>query len=853
MGSPGPAPDTTLDDALNVFFGLDDSSTPLTAREVADELDCTRRTAYTKLTALAEQGALNSKKVGARGRVWWRSEGRVRIDRVTDGIYELDAEWRFTYVNERAEEIIQRTEAEVHGERLWEVFPEAAEGIVWEKYHEAMDTQESVSFELFYEPLDVWVAVSAYPSETGLSVYFRDVTERVERDQALAASEARFRALAETATDAIITIDEESEIQYANPAVEDVFGYAPTALIGEPMTTLIPEPNRDGHLAGLDRYVDTGEREFDWAGIELSGRRKDGGAVDLHVSFSDFEVDGDRRFTGIIRDITDRRTQERALEEQRERYRRLLEAAPVAIAVFDADGRVEYANEAAVTLIGADDPAELVGLDALEFVHPDDRSAARAGLRRVIEDRARTPTSELRILSLAGPDDGIRHAMTSSVPITYDGEPAAQTVLADITSQRERERQLAHQREQVAALNQLNGVVQNITHAVIESSSRDEIETLVCERLAGTESYCHAWVGTLDREAGVARERTAAGIDGYLDDVTVSIDGAQHDMSPTGSAVRTGEIHLARELEARPGDRSWRDNAVEHGIRSVMAIPIEYENSLYGVLTVCSVRPNAFDPNERDVIAGLGQVMGHALTAIDRKQALLSEEVIELRLRVGDLLGAFGVPTPDDGHIWIDGVVQTDEGTYLEYGVATGTADETVEALVEQVPQFESVGFMADDATGTRFELTVTEPPAINTIASIGARIESAVIDDGDFDVVIHAPPGSDVRAIVETFRAAYPGTHVVAQRQTIETNRAIERLATVLSDELTDRQRAVLETAFLAGFFESPRNRTGAEIADSLGIASSTFLQHVRASERKLFGALFEDGTGRTEAATRA
>ncbi|MBX0296405.1 PAS domain S-box protein [Haloarcula nitratireducens] len=132
-------------------------------------------------------------------------------DRITDGFIALDEEWRFTHVNEAAEELIEREEAAVLGESVWEAFPQAETGVVWEKAHEAMETQEPVSFDWYNESLEAWVEIHAYPSETGMSIYVRDVTERVESERELEArarqqwvvSELSRRALEDTDLDAL--------------------------------------------------------------------------------------------------------------------------------------------------------------------------------------------------------------------------------------------------------------------------------------------------------------------------------------------------------------------------------------------------------------------------------------------------------------------------------------------------------------------------------------------------------------------------------------------------------------------------------------------------------------------------
>jgi len=124
-------------------------------------------------------------------------EERQVAERTTEAVFSLDDEWRVTYANDRAREmLVKAMEAppgtEVVGRDLWESVPGARETVFYERYHEAMATQEPVTFEATYEPMAVVFEVRAYPSESGLSVYLRDVTERrrqrertAEREQTL--------------------------------------------------------------------------------------------------------------------------------------------------------------------------------------------------------------------------------------------------------------------------------------------------------------------------------------------------------------------------------------------------------------------------------------------------------------------------------------------------------------------------------------------------------------------------------------------------------------------------------------------------------------------------------------------
>jgi len=146
----------------------------------------------------------------------------------------------------------------------------------------------------------------------------REAEERAERKQieeALRDSEEHFRAVAETAADAVITIDESSVIQFINAAAEKIFGHAVSEMIGQSLTALMPDYLRRTHEGALSRYLETGRRHISWAAVGLPGLHKDGHEVPLEVSFAEFVKGGRRYFTGIARDITERRR----AEEERER------------------------------------------------------------------------------------------------------------------------------------------------------------------------------------------------------------------------------------------------------------------------------------------------------------------------------------------------------------------------------------------------------------------------------------------------------------------------------------------------------------------------------------------------------
>lgn len=120
-------------------------------------------------------------------------------------------------------------------------------------------------------------------------------------------SDARLRAVFDTAVEGIVTIDDRGRIDSINPAAERMFGWSPGELLGKNINALMPEPYRSGHDGHLARYRKTGQRRIIGIGREVFGRRKDGTVFPIDLSVGEFTVGGRRLFTGILRDITERR------------------------------------------------------------------------------------------------------------------------------------------------------------------------------------------------------------------------------------------------------------------------------------------------------------------------------------------------------------------------------------------------------------------------------------------------------------------------------------------------------------------------------------------------------------------
>ncbi|WP_440763843.1 PAS domain-containing sensor histidine kinase [Natronorubrum sp. DTA7] len=380
------------------------------------------------------------------------------LGRVSDAFYALDEEFRFTHVNERAEELLQRSEPELLGNRLWDVFPSAAEiDEVWDAFQTAMDAQEATSYELYYDTLEFWVEANIYPSETGVSVYFRDVTERKEREsdriellQDLRESEERLRLALEAGGMGTWEIDlqtEESPVR--SPQHDRIFGYeTPVEEWGlEIFLDHVHSDDREEVRERFEAAKETGIWEFECRIVRVDGEKR------WIVAQGEFSFDDDGtpvRAVGVVRDITERKEREQALEESERRYRTLAEYFPNGlVTLFDHDLEYTLAAGKGFDRIPVD-PEDLEG-KRFQEVWPDD---AVADLEPVFQSALAGEEAAVE-LEYAG-----REWVIHAVPITDEQGDifAGMTMAQDITEQKAREQYLTDAKTQLEAATEAGAI-----------------------------------------------------------------------------------------------------------------------------------------------------------------------------------------------------------------------------------------------------------------------------------------------------------------------------------------------------------------------------------------------------------
>lgn len=266
-----------------------------------------------------------------------------------------------------------------------------------------------------------------------------DITRRKQAESKLHAGEQRIRAIVDTVVDGIITIDRRGVIQTLNPATERIFGYSKAELLGRNVNVLMPEPYHGAHDGFLRHYLDTGEKRVIGIGREVQGRRKDGGLFPLELAVSEMEVEGERMFTGIVRDISVRKGAEASMAALAERLELATSAAGIGIWDWDIVHNALTWDRRMFALYGSRPEAFGGAYEAwLQGVHPDDRAHCDAAIQRALAGKAPYDI-EFRVL---WPNGEVHHIKADGL-IMRDDEGKAVRMLGtnyDVSARKQAER-----------------------------------------------------------------------------------------------------------------------------------------------------------------------------------------------------------------------------------------------------------------------------------------------------------------------------------------------------------------------------------------------------------------------------
>lgn len=788
----------------------------------------------------------------------------------------LDDEGALARVNQTARDLISESVETVIGDPFW-TLP------WWAEPHDARDdVRRLVEAGLNGEFGDAVVTGSAFASgpqilelsvhpvadERGeiVSVVVEgiDITQRVHLEQDLRESEELHRATLKYMTDTVLMTDESGEYVYVCPNVHFIFGYTAEE---------IHESHPVADLLGPDLFDrDQLAEEGVLKNIECTVTDKAGREHTLLVNVREVSIQ-DGRVLYTCRDITKRHRREEALTTLQETARDFLYAETnrgIAEHIVNDVPRVLHLDASGVYLFDADENAlqPAVSSDRLERLNgplsavptSSDAPASHCFVQDeplFFEDihhaeHFENPATDLRQVAFlplgdhgvfmfgtdrAEPFDEITKELADLLAAT--GEAALDRVARE-SEMRLKDRELQQRNQQLSSLNRINETIREIDQALVRSETREEIEHAVCALLTEEDRFSFAFIGAVDQRFETVVPSNWAGYEeGYLDSLPFAV--APTGVEPTGRAVATGEPvtvdNVAKELRTE----SWRKDAISRDYLSVISIPLRYKELSYGVLTVYADAREAFDETLKAVLMELGRTIASAISAVERKNALLSTSMTRLEFGISDSSFVLSrlAEEADATLSYQGGVSQSAEGHDVFLTVEAGDIDR-IEAAAAELVTIETLQRISTEGSETVVRLRFSEGFFALELADHGAVFRSARANPDETTLVIDVPESIDARHVSRLVQDTFDGVELKSKQRLDQS--AEQDLYSRFLEKLTDRQFEVVQTAYFSGFFESPREHSGEEVAETLGISSTAFYQHVRTAQEKLFSTLFDE-----------
>ncbi|AXR82857.1 bacterio-opsin activator domain-containing protein [Natrarchaeobaculum sulfurireducens] len=526
-----------------------------------------------------------------------------------------------------------------------------------------------------------------------------------------------------------------------------------------------------------------------------------------------------------------------------------LETLPVTVAVIDDDGEILLTNRAWREFGSDEQSTDHVGVNyvATAVMFEDDDEYARQaveGLESVLEGEqetfvmeypCHTPTRRQWFMMRAN-----RFTVDDDVRVSVVHLEITERKLAELAAEESAERMRDEHRALEHVLERIDGLVRDVTDAAVGAGTREEIERRVCSRLAATEPYVLAWVGRVDvtNQRVSPREWASTG-DVPLEDGDLVL--GTDETHPAVRALEAGEPYVVQDLSSFRDADNWWPVGAESDYQSVAALPLSYGDVTYGVLVLFAADADAFSDRELLVLESLAGTIATAMNAIESRRMLTTESVVELELAI------------EDSSLFVTALAEALEATVAYRGLAydDGTplaffyVDRTG-AVTEPAVELEGVADATTLVTyedGTLLELELVDS-IVTTLVEHGTVVRRFDVTDGIADLALDLANGQSARSVYDLLERHYDRVELISYHESEQPTRTPQDLVATLEQTLTDRQQMALQKAYVADYFEWPRNVSGEELAESMDISRSTFHQHLRTAQRKLLEELYEGDT---------
>jgi PAS domain S-box-containing protein len=570
------------------------------------------------------------------------TEIREVFERVSDAFIAVDKNWQVTYINKRAAEITGRTRHQIIGKNLWNTFPEAFSSDFPKLANTAMDTQTHQHEEAYFPPYNRWLETHIYPSPTGISVYFRDITERKKIEERLVESESRLRAIIQTEPECIKLLGANCELLEMNPAgLAMIEADSLDQVVNHSVLELVVPEHRDAFtklVHGVFKGA-PGMLEFEMISLKGSHRWVETYAVPLKNSNGEIVS-----LLAVARDTTERKMYELSLREAKERYRNIFENATEGIYQTNPAGQFITANPSMAKMFGYESADDLIHSvtnvgDEL-YADPQDRSRVKL----LLEKHGYVTGLELKLVKKN--KEIIWARVNDRVVRGYNGEiEYFEGSVEDITQRKEAEEKLILQKR----LDQI--MVRAQALFITSEDSRDAFDILLNDLLSITQSE-YGFIGEVLHDAkGQPYLKTHTITDISWNEETRTFygenirDGLVFDNLKTlfGEVMVTGKPVIANSpaSDTRRGDLPDGHPA----LTAFLGLPFGSEDGKMKGMLGLSNRPGGYDEGVIEFLSPLVKMITHLVKAAQNEK---TRRQTEIALRNSEnKLKAFFRSTPD--------------------------------------------------------------------------------------------------------------------------------------------------------------------------------------------------------------
>jgi two-component system cell cycle sensor histidine kinase/response regulator CckA len=438
------------------------------------------------------------------------------IEITTDWVWEVNAQGVYTYASPKVKDLLGYEPAEVLGKTPFDLMPEEEAEKIRKFFNEKIAIKEPFyGLENMNRHKDghlVVLETNGIPvfdqngKLTGYRGIDRNITERKHMIEALRESEEKFRAISNTAVDAILVMDNDGKISYWNPAAEKMFGYKSEEATGKELHLfLAPAKYHAAYKKGFSSFKETGQGPAVGATSEFFAIRKDGTEFPIEVSTSAIQIKGKWHAVGIIRDVTERMQAEKALRESEQNYRALFEESKDVIYISTPEDKFLDINPAGIELFGYPSKEELLQINIAKDLYAD--PGDREMLLQMLANQGYVKDYKVAFKRKDG--EQLTVLLTSTAVRDEKGEIIAyRGIIKDITEWQRLERQLL-QAQKMEAIGTLTGGIahdfNNILTAIIgfgtllqmEMNKDDSMRTYVTPILISAQRAANLTQGLL--------------------------------------------------------------------------------------------------------------------------------------------------------------------------------------------------------------------------------------------------------------------------------------------------------------------------------------------------------------------